>query len=459
MSSSSRSCVSAALLLGLVGCASPPPLPEVDLKKLPATMRAGVEEAWSVALGKPGDDKAVAAFGRQLHAAMDYANAATVYRRARALKKDSYEYAYLDGRASLSAGDFANGAKAFSAALALRPASIPARLGLAEAYGAQGDANAAAEQYRQLGKHPMAHFGVARSLQGRAALEEYEKALALDPTFGAAHEAIALVAGQLGDQARAAQAREAAEKFRKSGPIIEDPEMAAILQIARGSNDRMRQGLLAEKEGRLGDAARILEQAVAEDPSRSQAWLTLIGVYTRLKNYAAAEKSYQQLLTLGPAPADAHYNYAVGLLESNRRADAQTVLEKAIQADPKHVLAHYNLGVLAADARQVPRAAAMFEKTLALDPGYRSAKFHLGRVRTAQKRFDEAIQLLMGAAEPLDNLTPYVLYALGGALNGKGESANALKVLERARGIAQERGMKQVVAEIEKDIAGLKQVR
>jgi Tfp pilus assembly protein PilF len=103
-----------------------------------------------------------------------------------------------------------------------------------------------------------------------------------------------------------------------------------------------------------------------------------------------------------PDNGPANYYYAMSLLQQPDAAKAQnsvveTLLNKAIAADPQLYEAHFQLGVLYQDGGKYTEAIAEFNKTIQLRPDYSRAHYHLVLLynRTHQKELaDQQLAIL-----------------------------------------------------------------
>jgi tetratricopeptide (TPR) repeat protein len=128
-----------------------------------------------------------------------------------------------------------------------------------------------------------------------------------------------------------------------------------------------------------------------------------------------ARASFQRLLELDPAHAEARYYLGVCLLKLEDRAGARKAFEETLLRDPDHASANYNLALLLVrdgeeeEARkrfeQFRELGARRERLLALEERVRwdpmNAKFHfdLGQEYSRQNRTKEALQSLQRALE------------------------------------------------------------
>ena len=110
--------------------------------------------------------------------------------------------------------------------------------------------------------------------------------------------------------------------------------------------DDFERGAQAEDDGRLEDAARAYERALAADATRPVLHFNLGNVYYSLE----------------------------------RKADAVTALLRAVELDGEYVEAWNNLGNIMADVGEGEQAQACFQRALELEPGYADAHYNLAEI-------------------------------------------------------------------------------
>ena len=86
-------------------------------------------------------------------------------------------------------------------------------------------------------------------------------------------------------------------------------------------------------------AAELFEQALAIDPTYSQAALYLGLTYNALFDQEKAEKSYRRAIEIDPDYLEAHANYGGMLLDIGNVDEAIRQLNAVLQRDPKHAVA------------------------------------------------------------------------------------------------------------------------
>jgi Tfp pilus assembly protein PilF len=198
----------------------------------------------------PKNAAAHAELGRLRAAQGHLDQAARCYREAVRLEPDHFDYAlaladvlHRQAETSANRDDLLRAAvRAYAHARWVNPRSLPAALGLADCFRKLGEDNAALETLTEaahlapdaaLIRVEIAQLHHARG-DLRAALEEYDRALELDPNIAAAHNGCAVIQLRLAaapDGATPLARQRAAAHLRKSMQLDPDqPRVAALLR-------------------------------------------------------------------------------------------------------------------------------------------------------------------------------------------------------------------------------------
>src|SRR5438270_3291052 len=149
-----RKCIPVAisLLAGfsllLSGCHTASTLPEfpaIDVGRFQGEIRKAIEQEAAQARANPSDASRVLRLGMILHAHDQFQAAAQCYSRASAIDPKRFETLYYWGQVLASLGEYGPAAERLRQAVAIRPKSVPARIGLAEVLRQSGDRATSAE--------------------------------------------------------------------------------------------------------------------------------------------------------------------------------------------------------------------------------------------------------------------------------------------------------------------------
>ncbi len=301
------------------------------------------------------------------------------------------------------------------------------------------------------------HFSRAMALEGsgqwEAALEEYEKALAIDPTnsmiysemaaayfrrrqvdqateyaerairAGAdnldAHQLLSTIYSNMLGQASARgvppeivdKAIEEFEHIVRLDPngrdaylmlgrlyrFKNDPERATevyrdFLKIAPGSEE----GAISLAELQIGagnveEAVEILKKFNEEQPGSLNVLTTLGDAYAQLEEFDSAADAYSGALLLDEDNIDLMRALAQALFFADRFEEAVELYERLIVEDPEDALAYLRIGQIHRDQMKYDEAREHLAKAARLVPDSTEIRFNLALVNRDSGRFDEAL--------------------------------------------------------------------
>jgi tetratricopeptide (TPR) repeat protein len=398
-----------------------------------------------------------------LHAYQQYDAAARAYSRTHQLDPQTFDWLYLLGATQMELGAFDAAVKSFQSALSLRPDDLAAGLRMAQSLAAIPNwEDADALYHRILDQHgdcAQAWYGLGRVQAARGdhagAAQSYARACELFPPYGVAHFALAAELRRLGRHGEAEQHVAAYSKNVTAEPPLDDPLFRRIHALNHGAQAHIQLGMELEKAGRLDEAIREHEAALAIDPANVQVHVNLLSLYGRTSDSAKAKQHFEAAARLDPGRSDAWYDYGVLLFHEQNLIEAQAAFQRALQINPSYAEAHTNLGVLYEQQGRLDQAAEEFRAAIAAQPNYPLARFHLGRILVNQEKYDEAIQQLHRALTPEDDQTTAYLYALGAAYARAGDREHARAYIQKAHDAAVARGQSKLLTSIDRDLKAL----
>jgi tetratricopeptide (TPR) repeat protein len=255
------------------------------------------------------------------------------------------------------------------------------------------------------------NYGAALAHEGQyaRAIEQYNKALALNPAhppalmnlalahYKAGHPAAArnelrtvlpLIPGnmqvtllladcdiQLGDYA---QAIELLEPLDAPGA---DPMFSYLLGTAMIRGNRNEQG------------SKVLDRIMKSGDS-AQARFLLGTAKMQAKDYAGAAVDLARAVELNPDLPEVHAYLGLALLDTGETEQAEKAYRRELEINPNSFLATLQLGVLEKQRQQFQAARSLFEKALALRPGDLAVRYQLATVDLASGKPEEARQAL-----------------------------------------------------------------
>ncbi len=147
-------------------------------------------------------------------------------------------------------------------------------------------------------------------------------------------------------------------------------------------------GILAERDGRIGEAAAELERALSHNPELFSAALERGNLARRAGDLGGAIGWFRRATELEPRSALAWSNLGAALMLAGDETGAAEALARAVELDPAELGALTNLAVLRARQGGTEEARRLVERILAIDPGYapaRSLRRRLGGEEAAER--------------------------------------------------------------------------
>ena len=238
------------------------------------------------------------------------------------------------------------------------------------------------------------HWNRRTESELRRSLDEFNRAVALDPTFPAAYVGLA-------------------EAYNVLGFYVWLPP-DQVFPKARAA----------------------AEQALTLDPDLGEAHASL--AYAQLYydwDWSAAEKNFQRALKLNGGSAVAHQWYANYLTSVGRWNDALGEMRRARQLDPLSSIASAATGWIHWYARQYPEALAELQSTLTLDPDFLQA--HLWRAWVLGETGEwAAAEVSAKQAARLSNRSPAAVSALARIAARMGRLDEARRLLAELTAVA-----------------------
>jgi serine/threonine-protein kinase len=221
------------------------------------------------------------------------------------------------------------------------------------------------------------------------AVEEFERALAIDPTYVEAHTGLADAYciygfyGGIPTREAFARARVAAEKARQLDPESADAHVSL--------------GLIEHYFG----------------------W-----------DFDRLERELRRAIELAPRAAAGYSWLGLSLAFRNRFEEALELARRAADLEPHSANAQANVAWAFFGARRMEEAAAEFRRALHIDPNALYPTWALGLTCQLLGRHAEAVASMERAAETTGRRQPYYLALLAGSYAAAGRRTDALELLE-----------------------------
>jgi tetratricopeptide (TPR) repeat protein len=243
------------------------------------------------------------------------------------------------------------------------------------------------------------------------ALQRYEEALKIAPTYKEAHEAMAAILAGVGRDEEAEQHRAAAAVGRTIA-VVDDRLLELMLRNGlhlqtllrdvgglaerglfqeadralalaadvdpTGTATHVATGIARAMQGRFEEAAEEYRLALEAEPDRLDVKVRLANVQARLGEHQEAEAGFRAVLEQSPDDVHALERYSELLLTLGRGAEAERLLRESTQRQPTNAQIAFQLGVVLYFMQNHDAAHEQFEAALAITPEDAGAHHYLG---------------------------------------------------------------------------------
>jgi len=230
---------------------------------------------------------------------------------------------------------------------------------------------------------------IAEALQATLSPEEQDRLKAVPTENLAALEAYFLGKQSMAKRTGAALAN-AVDYFKKA--IELDPGFAlAYVGQADSYSLQTEAGDLSPKEA-FAFAEPLIDKALELDDQSGEAYASLGGMFSKMRDHDAAETAFRHALDFSPNYATAHHWYSL-FLRSYGQYDAGLIqIKHAIQLDPLSSVVQANLGTVLLELGRPEEAIAQFKKTIEMDAAYPASYWNIGGIYWTQfGQLDEAL--------------------------------------------------------------------
>jgi Flp pilus assembly protein TadD len=152
-------------------------------------------------------------------------------------------------------------------------------------------------------------------------------------------------------------------------------------------------GVYLFERGNYALAQQSFQAALALQPDDAGMLYNLGECYDRLGDFAKAEKCYRDCLEHAPKHPLCRHALVALLVQTNRRPEAERVIQEWLVKEPKDAQSHAEAGWLARQTGDLPGAQARLYVALEIDPHNERALTELGQVYEAMQRPDRALVL------------------------------------------------------------------
>jgi Flp pilus assembly protein TadD len=225
-----------------------------------------------------------------------------------------------------------------------------------------------------------------------------------------------------------------------------EPQPIDVVSHPPASPDVLR-GERLLTEGKVAEARRVFEQALAGDPNDPRAWLDLGLVHEATSDFTGAEKAYRRATEVDPNFAEAFNNLGVLLREGGKLAEATAMLERAVALDPQLTAARFNLGLAYEEQGKLAEAESEYLTTIDRLPNDPVPRINLAMMLLDMGRPEDAAAQLR-VARPMVRGDVLLSIAVGEGFRRSGLPDEAVSVLRAALDHASDPPPTELLAEL-----------
>jgi tetratricopeptide (TPR) repeat protein len=249
------------------------------------------------------------------------------------------------------------------------------------------------------------------------AIEQYKKAIELDPAYVVAYNNRGLALRSLGKYEEALTQYLKATELEPTNPDVFNNIGNALYDLKK-----------------YEEAIAQYIKAIELDSNFVDAYNNRGLALKNLRRYEEAIAQYTKAIELDPNYADAYNNWGDTLYKLGKYEDAIAQYTKAIELDANYVDAYNNLGLALKSLGKNEEAIIQYSKAIELDATYKYAYNNLGNAFYDLGKYDEAIVQYTKAIE-LDVTYKYAYNNWGLALYNLKKNEEAIEQFKKAIGL------------------------
>jgi tetratricopeptide (TPR) repeat protein len=262
-----------------------------------------------------------------------------------------------------------------------------------------------------------AHYNRANALKEKgdlaAAIAGFRNAIRLRPVFAEAHNNLGITLQEAGDLIAAV------ESFQQAIKIAPD--------FAEAHNNL---GNAAQEAGDVSTAIGHFTRALELAPGFVEAHNNLGNALREIKDFPAAIESFGRALEIAPGFVEAHNNLGIALHERGDLAGAIESYRRALKLKPDFAEALSNLGDALKSSGDLGGAIESFRKALSIKPDFAEAFANMGGAQLDSGDLHGAIESLKRAVD-LNPDFPEARYLLGRCYQASSQYAESLEQFRR----------------------------
>lgn len=400
-------CVLAAAGAVFVWLSEPPlpPPPEVDTSRAAPQIAAAIDEARSNVLLEPASGRARGRLG-MLYLAHEFRHEAReCFAQAIRLEPRQFRWRYYSAVLEEDL-DLAEAVQRYKTALLYKSDFAPLYLRLGHCQVRLNQIDEARRSYGVAAElapdSPYPLLGQARLDLSEGHLESarllLEEAVRIAPWSREVQIEHARLLRLEGDLTGAARVEETIAGLPASPLEMPDSFLIDVEQFELSSNRVAKQTDQLLAEGKFDEAAKLLNQLIADRPDLPRLRLNLGQIQLRLGNLPQAIRIFRDAVERFPEDPTARFALGTALESSQRLEAAASAYSEAARLKPDYAEAHYRQGRIWNQMGKPELALPSLQAALAADPGLVRAQVQLAQTLVVLNRPAEALEAARRAA-------------------------------------------------------------
>ena len=210
----------------------------------------------------------------------------------------------------------------------------------------------------------------------------------------------------------------------------------AILHVQPNHSEALHlSGLLAESEGNLDLAVRLISKAIYNSPENPSYYVSLGHLFGRRGRTRQTISCYEKALNLNPESMDVHTRLGNLFKDMKQLDKAAFHYLKAMEIKPELAGPCYNMGNLLNEQGRSAEAAEYYKRAIKLEPAFADAYLNLGNIHKMQHDSRTALRYYQNAVRQNPRaVQPYLNMAI--TLKDQGWVREAIKCYQKALDLA-----------------------
>jgi len=214
----------------------------------------------------------------------------------------------------------------------------------------------------------------------------------------------------------------------------------------------MNEGIKQLAKNNMSGAEKALQEAVQADPTHALAHYNLAKLYRKQGKLADAEKAYEQAIASNPSEPNWKHHYEKGLVQSQQGSEGEVStaekesqyqkaiasFQEAIKHNPNAYKAQYQMGVLLEKLDQPEQADQAFRQCIEINAKYSPCFVSLGNMYIDYGHSNVAMSVLDAGAQ-INDTDAEMWNGLGRAYRGLNKPKEAVDAFKKAKAIDPDR--------------------